>query len=614
MSTEDNGSSGKTDPTQHDHDHDLTLGVHHAFIYWVVVASLVMIVGVLFKPQEFTQPVSEYSYALFNRFFGHAAYEPRNDDDIGVVLLNQESLADFEASWPPVFALHARVLGGLLVERPAAVFLDFTLRDRRSDPVGNVEQRELAQEEAHPVDLRYVMRDETLPELVRVLKKYHALGIPIYVASGLEERFGFIEILPELKEYVTLVSGWGHARSQADIRAINYDLVRQSPKSGSAATAWTAEAAKSATLSPALQIYGDLCLRKKKDPNLDLNGNWNCPEDIFQREQEIENGEPKDGLPEALIERAFERNMNLIWADQSPAYAGWPEGSGNMTAGRQFNCFEDQHKDFSFPISIFWRAYDFVFDAPKGNYCGPFDTLQASHVVYGTPDLSDSWRSRFSGRIVFYGFDLQGFQDVIRPPTLETDIAGVFKHATALENLLTFGPDYLSDTGRYRGYAFVPWWIEFCTLMTVFAVRFLFLIYIKSKTEVWLEQHFRPVPRPRRRTRTVGDIAAHVSRRSRELVAKSVFLLRTKKGQNHPDDPPSSHVGVKIVGILILEFLVVAAIVWFATYWIEMRLLHIAPANWLTIIGFLFVSYPSYLRYIVIEERKELDQAGKHSI
>jgi CHASE2 domain-containing sensor protein len=64
--------------------------------------------------------------------------------------------------------------------------------------------------------------------------------------------------------------------------------------------------------------------------------------------------------------------------------------------------------------------------------------------------LRDKLANAIRGKVVMYGGFVGPSPDVIRPPTVR-GIPGVHMHAMALDNLLTYGDDYKSDSTRIAG-------------------------------------------------------------------------------------------------------------------------------------------------------------------
>jgi CHASE2 domain-containing sensor protein len=142
-------------------------------------------------------------------------------------------------------------------------------------------------------------------------------------------------------------------------------------------------------------------------------------------------------LSDMDVERDFSDPMQIFWGTVPPAQQGkWidchPPPGGALAAawrrlfGGQDAVQTDCYYALTLPVdSLFTRASD--------------------------PHLAALIR----GKVVFYGAALLGIEDRVYPPT-HTSLPGVFMHAMALDNLITFGPDYLrrpvdgSALGRWR--------------------------------------------------------------------------------------------------------------------------------------------------------------------
>ena len=192
--------------------------------FWWGVLNVLIAVAVLFvEPDSISSAVDDYSYAVFGKTVGGPIYRGDSTEDIGVVLLDDESLAGLRSSWPAVYGLHAEVLRKLMTAAPKAVFIDFTFRDRRTaaPPTGG--------EPGEWLPERYV-RDDSLMMLVNTLQMYQIMGIPVYLQAGALNFYQHHAVLSELAPYVTLVAGWGDASGQADVRALPHRRLAHPPE------------------------------------------------------------------------------------------------------------------------------------------------------------------------------------------------------------------------------------------------------------------------------------------------------------------------------------------------------------------------------------------------
>ncbi|OKH86526.1 hypothetical protein LF95_21330 [Thalassospira sp. TSL5-1] len=599
-----------------------------AYLNWAAITFLLAGLIVFFQPEEFTEPVDEYSYQLFNRLFGSAVYDAPHKDDIGIVLFDQKSMYDLDTSWPPVFMVHGMVLRSFLRKNaplPLAVFIDFTLQDARNTEVT------ISVDKYKPP--QFTMRDDTLDELVRTVDGYRRLGIPVYITAGRHDDDRFPEVLADLRGKVKLVAGWGDARSSADIRGLNYALFPNRPgmadDADPASQDKEVKAARQADYYPAaaLQIYLDLCARRAEaiargelETSAFAGRNWNCdkalagdvpaPSDMAvwqQRNLDLWRG------------YAQERPMNLVWPDHQPDYAGWPvlqsvyrKDDGTEVIRDHFptKCPAGREKDFSFLVGL---VYDFVVKTMLGhrgdaNFCGPFDTVSAGQAQKGTPDAEDSWIGQLGGRVIMYSFNLQGLQDIVHPPTVEADIAGVNVHAMALENLLHFGPAYLSGTARTDTIQPLGTLnsnnLELLTMLGLFLIRLVFLVLVRffgGKTDV--EQEGDASVRNGGADATDEKICTLTD--GAMLYYRTVLLDLRDWGRKLPGRLMSfsretidtvEQKRVPVFVFLVVEALVVVAFVFAVAFWLEFSVLRIAPSNWLSILGLAGLTYPVYIR------------------
>jgi hypothetical protein len=624
------------DPSAEEAPRPVKAGPGLAYLNWAFVTFLLATLVIVFKPDEFTRPVNEYSYELFNRLFGAALYDAPNKDDVGIVLFDEKSLYDLDASWPPLFMIHSNVLKSMLrpkVPLPLAVFMDFTLQDSRSTEV-------TLQDDAVKSP-KFVLRDDTLDELVKTVENYGKLGVPVYVAAGKLTDDRFPEILPRLKGKVTLVAGWGDARSSADIRGLNYSLFPHRPGRENTDNNQTLPAKPQTRASdyypaPALQLYLDLCRRQaeamagggfEKSP---FSGRkWNCDNTLDGPISELDKRDAWQGDTVNLW-RGYAQNrpMALIWPDSQPDYDGFDPiikskkmADGRIIETRHFpsKCDSGDEKGFSPLVGFFHRlGTSLIGHKAVANHCGPFDVVTAGQVVDSAPDAANSWISRFGGRVIFYSFNLQGLQDVVHPPTLDNDIAGVNVHAMALENLLHYGPDYLSDTSRQAGSALsrvsdflTSDNLELLTMAGLFFVRLAFLLLVRA----WGAN-----PPVRGRSNATPGVQAPepiiCNLRWRMMVLyyrQSLMDLITWIG-NFPRRQRAGFINITralrqrrlpVSFFLVFEFFCVMAFVFVIAFWLEFRVLRIAPSNWLSILGLAGVTYPFYIRAMFSQPGRE---------
>jgi hypothetical protein len=175
-------------------------------VWWGVINVALAAIILLIEPDSIGDAVDEYSYAVFSQTVGAPLYPASRVDDIGVILLDDESLAGLKSSWPAVYGLHAKVLRKLLTAKPKALFIDFTFRDRRAAAPQGVLSDEWMPE--------LYVHDDSLTMLVSTLQMYQMMDIPVYLQAGALNFYQHHAVLSELAPYVTLVSGWGDLQAR----------------------------------------------------------------------------------------------------------------------------------------------------------------------------------------------------------------------------------------------------------------------------------------------------------------------------------------------------------------------------------------------------------------
>jgi hypothetical protein len=588
--------------------------------FWWVIINVVFAALVLWvEPDSIADAVDEYSYAVFNRTVGGALYPGEHVDDIGVIVLDDESLAGLKSSWPAVYGFHAEVLLNLLTAQPKAVFIDFTFRDRRG-PLSET----AASDEWVP---ELYVRDDSLQRLTNILKVYQAANIPVYLQAGAVNIFQYHTVLSELAPYVTLVAGWGDARRQADVRALTYDLAPEMRGPGylhegqnaadlplcsdAVIRSGTGDARGcdiSGITAAAITIYQDFCSGERRSESVKLG--WKCDAPLIMP--------PQDDKSEWLAwrDRLQDRPMWLSWPDRQVDYSTWPDAyDANGEAFKPYGCgVADVDADV---FTRVWTNLTSLFGIGERTrlVCPPFHFISAAQVINNTPS-SGRWVGNFKDSIVMYGQNLQGFQDVIRPPTLDTDIPGVFIHAMALENLLSSGSAYLSDKSPYSSWLAVDL-IEIATLFII--------VFLRFGLASMARYMFPPLPQ-----------SSHVSYKEYNPAVYLVvavwnkFLVFLSMIKIIPQMPDVIGIWLRnrasgsrwcesldleirelarnwfMCLICLFDLVLSVAVVTFGAIILELSVLSIAPVNWLAVIGLGMLSYIPFVRSLFAFEEDEV--------
>ena len=143
-------------------------------------------------------------------------------------------------------------------------------------------------------------------------------------------------------------------------------------------------------------------------------------------------------------------NMELVWrlysqpGNNGPYLCTQQCKNGSL---RALHRFLDYAPDFL--GELFKKSFSCLTDMPIRQICPPIKTVDAYYLLNG--DFEENVKSEYSveklikDKYVFYGADLDAVNDYILPPT-HFPIPGVYFHAMALDNLLTYGDQYVRYT------------------------------------------------------------------------------------------------------------------------------------------------------------------------
>lgn len=136
--------------------------------------------------------------------------------------------------------------------------------------------------------------------------------------------------------------------------------------------------------------------------------------------------------------RAYEREMLVFWGSGLPDYVTLFQGNEPL-ARRLFDCREDSRSTWERIIGMVLLQRH----TPEST-CAYHAVLPLDLIMHlGSNEL----KPMLEDKIVLYGLHHPGIPDIVTPPTSQP-IAGVHLHAMALDNLLTYGPDYFGATSR----------------------------------------------------------------------------------------------------------------------------------------------------------------------
>lgn len=327
-------------------------------------------------PFGLSKQVHGYSERLVQKvtapFYGSAA-----QDKIAVVLIDQDSLAARGESWPPRYVYYEEVVRRIAKQKPAAIFLDVLVEDKRA-------------------------YDDSLAVARQALgDTLSKTGVPLYLATLDTKNNSVFTGVPGTQ---TTLSGW---RGYAD----DYPLA----------------------IGPG-HFYGEHDSQLEAEEQCDSTQHRTAAFQLYQTlcEQGMQSGCAVH--PEA--EERFCNAMVVQWGRTVSKVV--PERQ--LIAESQCSATEQTLSvRFGESLRAFWASLTSGFDESSlkrlRQPC-PYT------VTVREEDLSsEKVRGVLAGRVVMIGLSLPGIHDIVDSP-VHGQIPGVYLHAMALDNLLTWNANY----------------------------------------------------------------------------------------------------------------------------------------------------------------------------
>lgn len=233
--------------------------------------------------------------------------------------------------------------------------------------------------------------DQTLPELVDTIARYRKAHVPLYFEGGIKLPFGENPLRPEI------------ARTGVPILdptlPVNAGVARQYNTTG-------------------------LCFNQKPDAD------GACPSLAFRVYRDLYPGRLRrvDGM------------MELVWGTKTAPENHWI--TYTRDDGSQVSCTAGE-------TGMLERWYLAFFDPGAVKTPCPYTGEFPVSALMSHPDDADVVKMA-TGRVIFYGGALQGAQDKIYTPVNDL-LPGVFVHAMAMDNLITFQGRPYQNTATFDG-------------------------------------------------------------------------------------------------------------------------------------------------------------------
>lgn len=345
-----------------------------ACVRWLfrsVAAGIVLFYfGPFANPPELLRLAHESGASAFSRL-----YEPRHQEDIAVVLVQDADLRALQADWPVPYSRWSQLLRLLGCAQAKAVFFDLAL----SRPEAFVQQDEPGTAALAQMDHR-VNHGQLTPADCPGRTTEQLKAVPVYYGHLSAPGETLPGLIPEARKLP--ISWVGSPQA--------YPLTPRVQGTGHLSVAYRLLKHYCATPGAPAHPAHPACL-----------GDWAA-----------------GTLDQSLVPR---------WPTRvPPSQSGWREGTEACVAHAPGNGRE---------ALLQWLQSWFEDEPTVYPQCQPFLTLSLSQVLQDFDrDMADTLR----GRTVLIGTRLSGAADLIPTPT-HGQLPGVYLHAVALENLLTMG-------------------------------------------------------------------------------------------------------------------------------------------------------------------------------
>jgi len=331
-----------------------------------------------FDPFGLSKQMHSYSERLVQKVTA-PFYGSAAQDKIAVVLIDKASLAARGEAWPPRYVYYEEVVRRIAKQRPTAIFLDVLIEDKRA-------------------------YDDSLAAARQALgETLNKTGVPLYLATLDTQNNSVFNGVPGTQ---TTLTGWRGYTS-------DYPLA----------------------ISPG-HFYGEHDKQLDPEEKCDTSQNRTAALQLYQQlcDQGLQQGCPAHN--EADTEKQFCDAMVVQWGHHV---------SKVVTERKLISESQCTATEQSISVRIGESVRAFFASLFSGVNEGALKQLRQTcpyTVTVREEDLSsEKVRNLLTGRVVMIGLNLPGIHDIIDSP-VHGQIPGVYLHAMALDNLLTWNTSY----------------------------------------------------------------------------------------------------------------------------------------------------------------------------
>ena len=326
-------------------------------------------------------PTESYTAIRGTALLGSAVYDNAANSDIAVVEINDRYLDFVGESWPPSYAAYAAMLDDIALYQPASVFIDVAFIHTRPD--------------------------DTLPHLIDSICKLHHQKIRVYLAS-LENEQGELHLRPGFETAKT--------RNCYTLVGIRYD---------------PAPNTKLALTYPLIgngQDYGSESDTARKEKR----------SQILSAAYAIAKDHDRDKRLQQSLNHAPDATMALNWSLVPHPVTDWTLWEGCTTKTAWW------WEMLPYPLRALLldmrlrglQSYSLEPACPSHRHV-PLNLITDPQ----TEQARDWLRRNLQSKHVMVGASVAGVNDSVQSP-VHGDLPGIYLHAMALDNLLTYGDDY----------------------------------------------------------------------------------------------------------------------------------------------------------------------------
>lgn len=312
-------------------------------------------------------------------------YPKGAQDKIAVVLIDEQTLRSRGESWPPRYAYYQDVLRRVVKQKPAAVFMDLLLEDKRS------------------------YDDSLQPSRAAMGQLLSEHPVPFYLATLDAQGESVFAGVPGVH---SAIAGWsGYGRDYPLLMAPGHYYVDGQRIGEESEEEMPEHCASDAQPTAALLLYKDLCAS---------DATAGCP---------------------AFNEKAFCKAMAIQWGrNVAPVVSDRALISSSQCSPDDPSLSNRVESVFTSLVAAFNSGRDEHAVDRVRQPCPYAITIKEEDLS------SDKASGLLEGRAVLIGQSLRGIHDIVESP-VHGQIPGVYLHAMALDNLLNWHASYYKADG-----------------------------------------------------------------------------------------------------------------------------------------------------------------------